>query len=233
MFGQEFVEAQNIPLVLLKSFEQIIVLMKNQAKQTIEKNIEALFTPSLIPTENKGQLDILKMKINLGNWNILKSVDSISLLIELVFTWIQFQIIHLISPFKIEKLLEKGNIKMHINSSNKYSLTTSEIYEIEALIKDVFSQSEVELLLFFADVLEEIESISEDVASFNKFKERLLVHSLGFSFEKAYDNSNKQEVHRIFMLVRTSLVILEALIIFDSDAISSMVGYFLNRTQEL
>ena len=224
LYGQEFLEANNIPLILLKAFEQILRVLKSKETKERRKCFESLIDTKSTYTGFDSQLEILKMKINLGNWKILRSVDEVGLLVELIYQWMEFEIKHTIPPLKIKKMLKDPTFKTILKKVHKSGLSDWEVSHIAMLINEIFNESEVEMLKFLCDVFIEIENGNGEEQDCEIFKERLIVLALGYLYDQAYMNSNKEEVEFIFLMSRASLLTISTISKIDLDDSLCIVG---------
>ena len=239
-YGHEYQEYYNIPIIFVKVFERLEDIISTMTATNADLVFKTLFIPDFVGKIEfyEALLISLRKSINEGKWEELKKITDISILIELVYEWLEQHVVFVISPVKICNISENDLflefLKVH-NEKAEYKAT--DLRQLANIIKGEISHTEIEILLYFSSVFDNLSAHITDKSHFEKFQERIFIHLLGYEFENVYNNDNHQEVEFVFFLTRALAFIIH--IVKETDAsedvsdlyFQSNFGNFLTRAK--
>ena len=122
----DIVKIKCIPKILMICLDKIIQLKINN-----NLNNDVLYSilngMNQITKEEINELGLIKKKINKNNWDLLTNNENLSIITELLFSWINENVKECISPKKINRLWNKCSkiFNNNINSANNTNNTNS------------------------------------------------------------------------------------------------------------
>ena len=169
-------------IINIKYVPKIIIICLDKIIQLKDKNIisndylyQILNGMNNISDEEIKQLESIKKQINKNNWELLINNENLSIIAELLFSWMNESVKECISPKKISILWNKcslllnenkynKNINTNTNSNNNsvkknffnefmkgnYLLTKDGIIEFLSLVQTIFSKTECELIKYIS-----------------------------------------------------------------------------------
>ena len=169
-------------IINIKYVPKIIIICLDKIIQLKDKNLisndylyQILNGMNNISDEEIKQLESIKKQINKNNWELLINNENLSIIAELLFSWMNESVKECISPKKISILWNKcslllnenkynKNINTNTNSNNNsvkknffnefmkgnYLLTKDGIIEFLSLVQTIFSKTECELIKYIS-----------------------------------------------------------------------------------
>ena len=208
----EIIEIKYIPKLLMICLDKI---MKLKIKNNLTNDIlyQILNGMNTITKEEIKELSSIKKELNKNNWNALTNNDNISILTELLFSWINENVKECINPKKINRLWNKcaklfntntdnNDANKNNDSSNKNNfdefmrgncpMRKNKIYEFMNIFHIIFSKTECEIIKFISVFLAQIYpkvnnaqiASADTIREYKRFLFKLCFFLLGYNLDK-------------------------------------------------
>ena len=238
-------------IINIKYVPKIIIICLDKIIQLKDKNLisndylyQILNGMNNISDEEIKQLESIKKQINKNNWELLINNENLSIIAELLFSWMNESVKECISPKKISILWNKCSLLLNENKYNKnintnnnsvkknffnefmkgnYLLTKDGIIEFLSLVQTIFSKTECELIkymslfltLIYPKLDQEDKNNKNTLKEFKRFIYKLCLFLLGYNLDKVNSLSNKNNLKEM-KDVKRLILILEFFIFYVS-----------------
>jgi protein tyrosine/serine phosphatase len=174
LYGEECNKYEFIPKLISVVLEKMIDLLK--AEITTPEEIYIAMLEPQSNSEKENTLIRLKSQINKGEWDCL--VDDVTILIHLLFDWLQDNINYIISPDKMYTIFEERGlgflIEQHIKEYHKFNAQNRKVLmdNIKVSMRTIESETLSCIALF-------INKIRRPTDDFRKVFNKLCILLLG------------------------------------------------------
>lgn len=239
-----------IPKILVICLDKIIQL-KNKDSLNNDYLYQILNGMNNISEEEIEQLKSIKKEINKNKWELLINNENLSIIAELLFSWMNESVKECISPKKIVNLWKRCTLLLNENKNNKNTnnifekknffdefmkgdnpLTKEGISKFLSLVQTIFSKAECELFKYMSLFLTliypkfdpEDKNNKNTMKEFKRFIYKLCFFLLGYNLDKVNSFSDKNNLKEM-KDVKRLILILEFFIFYvskeDNNAIKS------------
>ena len=175
-----------IPKLFWLTFDVITELKKNYSNNQIYKALNG----SLDATEqNFKEIIDMKEKIDSGEWECLIHNQSIIVVSEIFYHWLEDSVTYCINPKKILEILENKKLILSINEILLGYVSDEKIHSIYSNLKQYLKKVEMEILLYISNFYVQIyprEGI-DDITEYKRMAEKIAIYILGFNIELLYN----------------------------------------------
>ena len=233
-----------IPKLLVICLDKIIQI-KNKYGLKNDNLYQILNGMNKISDQEIKELQLIKKEINKNDWSLLNQNENLLIITELLFSWINENVIECINPKKIDRLWNKCNIlfndkKNYQNNQNtnhseeKYvfeefmkgnsPMTKNNINKFISLFKIIFSKTECEIIKYISIFLaiiypilnSEDKTITKDIKEYSRFVYKLCLFLLGYNLDKVNVFSDKKNLKEMND-VKRFILILEFFIFYSCN----------------
>lgn len=165
----------NIPTILSTCLSKL-QLIKNNPNRPYSNNMiyKALNGSLEISDEAFIQIKHLIRSINNGDWKSFEECESTVIISEVMYFWLDESVKHCVSPQKVKKIIQNDFYVNKIDIIIYGKCSNIEIlYELYTLFATFFKKTEIDIINFIADFLEQI-------YPFSRFSQ----HSTNFGSDK-------------------------------------------------
>ena len=229
----EMININYIPKIIVRCFDKIISL-KNKFKVKNNELYNLLNVQNNITQNEYNEIVLIKKELKKDIWDSFDKCENLIIIIELLYIWLNSNVINCINPKKIEKLYDiKLNDTYTISDIFKgtYQLTSNELNDFIKTFKLTLSKTEYETIKFISIFISLIypgvkigQNInSEEINSFKEFLYKLSFLILGFNFDRLNDPLLSYELKEL-SYVKDLIFIIEFFIFYsltEDDSIKS------------
>ena len=245
----DIIDIRYIPKIILICLDKIIQL-KNKDGLKHENLYKVLNGLNQITKEESKEISLIKKEINKNNWKLLLENENVSIMTELLFSWINESVIHCINPKKIERLWKKCsklfNDNINPNSNQKdnfnefmegdFSKNKNRIIQFFKLFQVIFSKTECEIIKYISIFLRFIYPIitkedngsDEAIREYKRFIFKFCFFLLGYNLDKVNALSDKKNLKEMND-VNKFILILELFIFYNSKEEREQNQNYLNK----
>jgi hypothetical protein len=164
----------------------------------------------------------VKILLNMGKYEAIFEIDNISILIELFYDWLEYNIHSVFDIVKIAKLLETDGSKidhtwkgtLHENLIMKMDLSSDRLKMYE-FIKTEIRCIEYECLVCICEFINEIyPEFEDDNLNFNECLENICYRLFGFTSDDIKNSTNPGKSDNILLATRKFMDLIEFMVYF-------------------
>ena len=181
LVGQEIEEFAYLPKIIAKSFTRIYEILKSDPSVSNFKRLT-------LPTVNDSaffetSLEDHKDKINLLDWSSLQNEDNLSLVVELLYEWLEINVDTIVQISTIEMLLSDDEFLSLVKTKSD-NIEKNKLHVLTEIVECSFNLAEKEFLLYYNSFIDSLLPISGSEHYVEKFKRRFVSHMLGLTYEE-------------------------------------------------
>lgn len=237
----KIINIKYIPKLIVICLDKIIEI-KNKYGLKNDNLYQILNGMNKISEEEINQLQLIKKEINQNNWDLLIQNENLLIITELLFCWLNENVLECINPKKIERLYNKCNILFNDKKNNQNSYHSEEKFIFEEFMKGnfpmtknninkfinlfqiIFSKTECEIIKYISIFLTiiypivnlEDKNISKDIKEYSRFIYKLCLFLLGYNLDKVNAFSDKKKLKEM-RDVKRFILILEFFIFYTHN----------------
>ena len=208
-----------VPRLIYICLERIIYLVNNN--KVTDQDIYKALSGSIEITEMTSKaIEIVIKRINQNDFNLLEQSESIVIISEILFIWLNESVKYVVNPKKIytiftemssDPLQKKTNCQTIGSIIENFRIETeSKINEAINVIISVLSKIEFETLKFISQFLFKIYPLSKEnttmIEEYKLMLQKFLIFILGYNLDLFIDNEKKSEKEKLIVEQAVSLI---------------------------
>ena len=227
----DIVNINYIPIIIIKCLDRIIYL-KNKRNLRNGELYQLLNDENIFSQSEYNQIILIKKEINKNIWNSFDKEENILIFTELLFSWLNENVICCIKAEKLDKLL-----KSSLNSNKKlldilrgnYQINSIEFIDLINILKSSFSKTEYEIVKYisifisfiYPKTTNENPNNNQEINEFKKFLYKLSCYLLGYNIYKINDQPSLKD-SKEYLLANNLILIFEFFIfyLYEKDNIN-------------
>ena len=228
----EIININFVPKIIVKCFDKIISL-KNKLNIKNDDLYNLLNEENNISQNEYNEILLIKKELNQNIWESFNNIENLVIAIELLYIWLNSNVINCISPKKIEKLYSLKLNDEHTISDifkNNYQLIFPELNDFIKILKLTLSTIEYETIKFISVFISLIypgvkhsQNInSEEINLFKKFLYKFSFLLLGFNYDKV-NNPQFSFESKEFLYAKDLLYIFEFFIFYSYNEDNNII----------